>query len=164
MSTKPGRWVPPLSSLLSIGTLVSLYSSTMRCLDRAGMQWVLSNTEEAEVQTHYLSLVVCVKSYLQFLNMGEGREGNLSMEFEMIGDVHISHSFFLKTYLSPSFSIPSTFNLHICGCLCICTYPHICRCMCTCAHCVQRPENNLGHHSSVTHILGDGKPESHQVG
>lgn len=49
---------------------------------------------EAEVQTHYLSIVVCVKSYLQFLNMGEGREGNLSMGFEVIGDVSISHSFF----------------------------------------------------------------------
>lgn len=121
MSTKPGRWVPPLSSLLSIGTLVSLYSSTMRWLDRAGMQWVLSNTEEAEVQTHYLSIVVCVKSYLQFLNMGEGREGNLSMGFEVIGDVHISHSFFKKHIclpLSPSL-LPLT-----CIYVEVCVYAH----------------------------------------
>lgn len=91
-------------------------------------------------------------------------EGNLSMGFEVSGDVHISHSFFKKSSLPPSLSISSIFNLHVCGCLCICTNLHIYRCMCTCVHCIQRPEDNIGHHSSGTHILGDGKPESHQVG
>lgn len=87
------------------------------------------------------------------------------MGFEVSGDVQISHSFFLNIiFASLSLSIPSIFYLHICECLCICTYLHIHRCMCTCMHCTQRPEDNLGHHSSGTHILGDGKPESHQVG
>lgn len=62
-----------------------------------------------------------MKSCLQCLNTGEGREGNLSMGFEVIGDVQISHSFFKKHLCLPL--SPSLLSL-ICIYVDVCVYAH----------------------------------------